>query len=398
MVNLPPPESNDQQPTGQPRDNDEAIAIAIALLSVGAILWWGWTRGESIFAPGVSLPQLSGSPSLVEDETLITVPGDDRAADATEDPATEETNNGRGFLGGLFFFGNGQEAASGNASALEPRASDGAGADDAEAVPDRSDRSSDATGSDASTEPKVGTAVAGTDNADQAAANGTVGGATESAIDETTATTPDPAQTDAADTESAPLPELSISDVSEDYWAYPYIVNLFEADLLPNFPSGTLQPDKQLTRAELAALLNKSIVADVPPKRSLTFSDVPSDHWAANDIKQVVEAGYMTGFPGGLFQPNEIVPRYQVYVTMATGLELSPPADVDGTIAQYQGTEALPAWAKSQVSAAASQGMVVNHPDPQRLAPQAPATRADLIATIHQALVAQGRLAPIDTP
>jgi hypothetical protein len=186
--------------------------------------------------------------------------------------------------------------------------------------------------------------------------------------------------------------------VSEDYWAYPYIVNLFVADLLHNFPSGTLQPDKQLTRAELAALLNKSIVADVPPKRSLTFSDVPSDHWAANDIKQVVEAGYMTGFPGGLFQPNEIVPRYQVYVTMATGLELSPPADVDGTIAQYQGTEALPAWAKSQVSAAASQGMVVNHPDPQRLAPQAPATRADLIATIHQALVAQGRLAPIDTP
>jgi hypothetical protein len=398
MVNLPPPESNDQQPTGQPRDNDEAIAIAIALLSVGAILWWGWTRGESIFAPGVSLPQLSDSPSLVEDETLITVPGDDRAADATEDPATEETNNGRGFLGGLFFFGNGQEAASGNASSLDPRASDEAGADDAEAAPDRSDRSSDATGSDANTEPKVGTAVAGTDNVDQAAANGTAGGATESAIDETTTTTPDTAQADATGTEPAPLPELSISDVSEDYWAYPYIVNLFEADLLPNFPSGTLQPDKQLTRAELAALLNKSIVADVPPKRSLTFSDVPSDHWAANDIKQVVEAGYMTGFPGGLFQPNEIVPRYQVYVTMATGLELSPPADVDGTIAQYQGTEALPAWAKSQVSAAASQGMVVNHPDPQRLAPQAPATRADLIATIHQALVAQGRLAPIDTP
>ncbi|WP_204138918.1 S-layer homology domain-containing protein [Halomicronema sp. CCY15110] len=389
MVNLPPPESNDQQPTGQPRDNDEAIAIAIALLSVGAILWWGWTRGESIFAPDGSLPQLSASPSLVEDETLITVPGDDRAAGAAEDPATEETNNRRSFLGGLFFFGNGQEAASDNASTLGSPESNETVDDDAEVNPKRSDRSSDVTAS----ETETGAAVAGTDNVDQAATNGRA----ESA-DDTTATTPDTAQSGAVDTEPAPLPELSISDVSEDYWAYPYIVNLFEADLLPNFPSGTLQPDKQLTRAELAALLNKSIVADAPPKRSLTFSDVPPDHWAANDIKQVVEAGYMTGFPGGMFQPNEIVPRYQVYITMATGLELSPPADVDGTIAQYQGTEALPAWAKSQVAAAASQGMVVNHPDPQRLAPQAPATRADLIATIHQALVAQGRIAPIDAP
>ncbi|RZM76640.1 S-layer homology domain-containing protein [Leptolyngbya iicbica] len=394
MVNLPPPESNDQQPAGQSRDNDEAIAIAIALLSVGAILWWGWTRGESIFAPDISLPGLADSPSLVEDESLTTVPGDATVADDADNPPTEETANRRGFFGGLFFFGNGEATGSDNAARLaEPDVDETVEDEATDANPDRNNPLSSGAAV-----PTTGTGTSAATPGQASANINATGQSAESATDGTTAAPSDAASSATTDAEPAPLPELSISDVSEDYWAYPYIVSLFEAGLLPDFPSGTLQPDKPLTRAELAALLNKSIVADVPPKRSLNFSDVPPDYWAANDIKQVVEAGYMSGFPEGIFQPNAIVPRYQVYITMATGLDLAPPADVDGTINQYQGTESLPTWARAQVAAAASQGMVVNHPDPQQLAPQAPATRADLIATIHQALVAQGRIAPIDNP
>ena len=404
MVNLPPPEPNDQQPTGQSKDNDEAIAITIALLSVGAILWWGWSRGGSFFTPDFGLSQLADSPSLVEDESLSGVASEEPTVADTEDSAAEATGNRFGFLGGLFAFGNGEDADASDTETSEQLANDATADDDAAVAADSSDSPTDdaasaaptttdtgANDTDAGADPSDSAGEAPTSESGQAATAETPDDSTEAATD-----SPQPGEEGGA--EPAPLPELSISDVPEDYWAYPYIVSLFEAGLLPNFPSGTLQPDKELTRAELAALLNKSIVADAPPKRSLTFSDVAPDYWAANDIKQVVEAGYMTGFPGSVFQPDDIVPRYQVYITMATGLELAPPADVEGTINQYQGTESLPAWAKPQVAAAADLGMVVNHPDPQQLAPLAPATRADLIATIHQALVAQGKIEPLDTP
>ena len=404
MVNLPPPEPNDQQPTGQSRDNDEAIAIAIALLSVGAILWWGWTRGGSFFTPDVGLPQLADSPSLVEDESLSGVASEEPTVSDTEDTAAEETGGRFGFLGGLFAFDNGEEADASDTETSEQSASIGAADDDAAVTADSSDRPTNNAASAAPTTTDAdaddtGVSADPSDSAGEAATSESDQAATAEATDDSTeAATDSPQPGDEGGTEPAPLPELSISDVSEDYWAYPYIVSLFDAGLLPNFPSGTLQPDKELTRAELAALLNKSIVADAPSERSLTFSDVAPDYWAANDIEKVVDAGYMVGFPEGTFRPNEIVPRYQMFIAMVSGLELSPPADVDGVMSQYQGAESLPNWSRPQVAAAADQGMIVNNPDQPQLAPQAPATRADLIATIHQALVAQGKIEPIDTP
>ena len=138
MVNLPPPESNDQQPTGQSRDNDEAIAIAIALVSVGAILWWGWTRGESIFASGISLPRFADGPSLVEDETLITAPDNDIVADSDKGQSTEETGNRRGFFEGLFFFGDGEASGSDDTTLLaEPEADETVEDEETDATPDR---------------------------------------------------------------------------------------------------------------------------------------------------------------------------------------------------------------------------------------------------------------------
>ena len=379
MVNLPPPDSNDQSPAGQRRDNDEAIAITIALLSVGAILWWGWTRGQQLFGPVFNLPQLTADAVVTDDaQSALGTGGDGDSSLGGEN---------RSLFSGLFAGGDGNVSAEADTDA-SAHSLNGSGSDSPFSRRDRtSETPSDTTGGDRSG--AVGSQTTATD------------GVTADATPTPAEALPDGAATAPTDDSAVvpePLPELSIADVSEDYWAYPYIASLFEAGLLPDLPSGQLQPDKELTRAELAALLNKSFVGAVPPKRSLTFTDVPGDFWAAKDIKQVVEAGYMTGFPEGVFRPDELVPRYQVFVTMSTGLELPPPSDVEGTIGQFQNIQNLPAWARPKVAAAAAQGLVVNHPDPQQLESQQPATRAELIAIIHQALVARGELAPLETP
>lgn len=371
MVNLPPPEPNEQPPSTQRRDNDEAIAVAIALLSVGAILWWGWTRGQQIFAPVVNLPQVTADGVITDN-----APGA-LEADGADDAL--RSRNERGFLGGLFG-GDGDATADVDVADPTARATD----DEVATARGRSDRP--ATDSRSPGDAIDFPAVSGEIDPDEGVAP------TELAPNNAASTPTD-------ETATAPLPELTIADVSEDYWAYPYIVSLFEAGLLPNLPSGELRPDQPLTRAELAALLTSSFVGDGQPgQEAIQFADVSADFWAENAISQVVDTGYMVGFPDNTFKPSELVPRYQTLVTMASGLGLTPPEDVDGTLGSLQGAQELPAWSRAQVAAAAAEGIIVNHPDPQQLAPQQPTTRAEAIAFIHEALVARGELEPVDTP
>ncbi|MGD1861072.1 MAG: S-layer homology domain-containing protein [Leptolyngbyaceae cyanobacterium] len=383
MVNLPPPESNDRPPSGPLRDNDEAIAVAIAFLAVGAILWWGWTRGQRLLAPVVNLPQLS-EPATEESGALLDL-----------DAADEDSSRSRSERG-FFFFGNGDEQ--------DASVAGGMATDDVDASTESRGRNaarSSRRNRDAEIDGDRGTAVPSQILTDGATSPDAAVAPTDAAPNDAAIDSSDPAASAPEEAEApAPeaLPELDISDVSPDYWAYPYIVSLFEAGLLPNLPSGQLQPDAPLTRAEFAALLNSSFVGAEPTERQLTFDDVSADFWASDAIGQVVDAGYMTGFPEGTFKPGELVPRYQVFVTMTTGLNLSSPDDIDAAINRFQGSQDLPAWSRSQVAASASQGLIVNHPDPQQLEPQEPATRAEIIAIIHQALAAQGRIEPVETP
>ncbi|MEO1068708.1 MAG: S-layer homology domain-containing protein, partial [Cyanobacteria bacterium J06638_6] len=58
---------------------------------------------------------------------------------------------------------------------------------------------------------------------------------------------------------------------------------------------------------------------------------------------------------------------------------------------------ALPVWAAPKVAAAADNALVVNHPAPDQLKPAQVATRAEIVAMIHQALVQQGKLPPVES-
>jgi hypothetical protein len=190
---------------------------------------------------------------------------------------------------------------------------------------------------------------------------------------------------------------LDISDVPPDHWAYPFIKPMFDQGYLPDLPSGQFQPDQVLTRAELAALLNRAF--DLPSERQpLGFSDVPDTYWAASAIDQMVAQGVMSGYPDNRFQPDRSVPRYEVLVALVTGLNLPPSTTADETLQAFVDADGLPAWSRAQVAAAAENALIVNHPSRDRLQPNQAATRAEIVALLHQALVSQGRLPAVNSP
>ena len=202
-------------------------------------------------------------------------------------------------------------------------------------------------------------------------------------------------QVAASEAASAPAKDpIGFADVPDTYWAKPFIDGLSSRGLISGFDSGDFRPDEQVTRAQVANIVSRTfeLTAD---KENLEFSDVAGDYWARESIGEVVKGGFMTGFPGDVFKPDEPVTRAQALTTLVTGLGIKPPNNVQPTLARYTDANTIPKWATEKVAAATAGSLVVNYPKPDQINAAQPATRADLSAMIYQALVEQGVVDPV---
>ena len=187
-----------------------------------------------------------------------------------------------------------------------------------------------------------------------------------------------------------PVESVRFSDLPRNFWAYPYIEALTERGIFSGFPDGTFRPNALMTRAEFASNL-KQAFEQKPTLVSPGFKDIPDDFWAAPAIKETTRTGFLRGYPDDLFRPAREIPRVQVLVALASGLELTPSTDPDKILQVYQDANQIPEYAKEQVAAATEAGLVVNYPNPQQLKPNEPATRAEVAAWMYQALVEAGK-------
>ena len=184
---------------------------------------------------------------------------------------------------------------------------------------------------------------------------------------------------------------IEFSDVPSDYWAANFIDALTSRQIMAGYNDGTFRPETPVTRAEIAsqiaAIFQTQGRQDAPP-----FADVPSDYWASRDIQVAVETGFMKGYPEGDFQPQQVVPRMQVLVAIATGLGLDRPSDAEAIVNRYDDADTIPDWAIGQIAAATQAGLVVNYPDLNQLQPEQPATRAEVAAIMSRALIFTGQM------
>jgi hypothetical protein len=197
---------------------------------------------------------------------------------------------------------------------------------------------------------------------------------------------------------SVPPPTQSVqfADVPESYWAYPFIAVLAQRGIVNGVDSNSFRPDQPITRAEYAVLIQKIFQQPVS-QNPIVFKDVPSNFWAASAIDTAVKTGFMKGYPEGSFQPEQQIPRVQVLASLANGLQVAAPDSAADVVKVYRDSAEIPSWATPATAAATRAGMVVNHPDLDRLGPNQPATRAEVAAMIHQALVAAGKLPPVQS-
>jgi hypothetical protein len=180
---------------------------------------------------------------------------------------------------------------------------------------------------------------------------------------------------------------------TQGHWAQTFIESLAVREIIRGFPDGTFRPEAPVTRAEFAAMIRKAFPEYGVIRNGVEFADVPVMHWAYNAIQEAYRIGFLQGYPGNTFAPNQSIPRSQILVALANGLNLTTPGTSNTILnTAYLDSDNIPDFARNAIAAATENGLVVNYPTLNRLNPQKIATRAEVAAFIYQALVKTGDL------
>ncbi|MDM9584279.1 S-layer homology domain-containing protein [Nostoc sp. GT001] len=198
-------------------------------------------------------------------------------------------------------------------------------------------------------------------------------------------------------TSSPSLAQTTFSDVSSNYWAAQFIQQLSQRGVIAGFPDGSFRPEEPVTRAQFAAMVNKAF-QKAQQRQPINFADVPSNYWASSAIQQAYTIGFLSGYPGNRFEPNQAIPREQVLVSLANGLEYSPSGNTESTLQYFNDASNIASYARSPIAAATEKKIVVNYPNVNFLNPTATATRAQVAAFIYQALVSSNQASAINSP
>ncbi|MGH7998004.1 MAG: S-layer homology domain-containing protein [Brasilonema sp.] len=257
----------------------------------------------------------------------------------------------------------------------------------------------------------------------------------------------------ALDTYAQSSPATTFSDVQPNYWAQPFIQGLAAKNIVTGYPDGTFRPEQPVDRDEFAAIIRKAF--DQSPTRQIqsgaVYKDIPANYWATRPIEEAYQQGFMSGYPGGYFRPNQPVSKIEAIVALNKGLDLTndrsavtvpiatqrvvpqkttqkavkrrifmplgfttlmqplliPKAQAVPIVEKaarpasfiitntYADANKIPQYAVGDVAAATQKNLVVNYPNPKVLNPSKPATRGEITALIYQTLVSQGKIEPL---
>ncbi len=107
-------------------------------------------------------------------------------------------------------------------------------------------------------------------------------------------------------------------DDASGSWYNTYVATLNNAGVITDSSNGCFRPNEAITRAELAAMLAKF---SETTGAANYFNDVSAKYWAANAIAICAKLGWINGYPDGTFRPDKNVTRAELMamINRATG-------------------------------------------------------------------------------
>ncbi|WP_181592654.1 S8 family serine peptidase [Paenibacillus sp. YN15] len=99
------------------------------------------------------------------------------------------------------------------------------------------------------------------------------------------------------------------ADLPQEHWAYPAVARLYKAGIVRGVSAVEFAPDRSITRMEMLSML-----ANATNRRGTTgfgspFPDVNESYWGISVLRQMKDEGWAEGYPDGTFRPERSATR-----------------------------------------------------------------------------------------
>ncbi|CAM3160899.1 S-layer-like y domain-containing protein [Paenibacillus lupini] len=188
---------------------------------------------------------------------------------------------------------------------------------------------------------------------------------------------------------AAAVSTVTFKDISS-HWAKDDILLLANKRIVNGVAVDTFAPNRDISRAEFAALVVKALGFAPTSEDIKTFTDVQPSTWYASYINTAVQYGIVKGMSDGTFHPNQEVTRQEMAVMLDRVLELTQKDTSSwdtGTTAFEQDGSQIAEWAQSSIEELAAAG-IMQGKSAGKFAPLDHATRAEAVVTLKRLLQA----------
>lgn len=140
---------------------------------------------------------------------------------------------------------------------------------------------------------------------------------------------------------------------------------------------GAFRPDWVITRAELAAVLDR--VMGYQDAAENNFLDLPTDRWYTSHLLRLARQGIFRGNGNKRMLPETPITRQEAFAVLARALEL----EESGKTAGFADDEDISDWAGGYVASMQEAGYVRGDPE-GNIHPNAPITRAEVVTVLDR--------------
>ncbi|MDQ1912081.1 S-layer homology domain-containing protein [Paenibacillus sp. GD4] len=179
----------------------------------------------------------------------------------------------------------------------------------------------------------------------------------------------------------------SFDDIS-GHWAQGNIELLASKLVVDGVTDSTFEPERQITRAEFAALVFRAL--GLQPGGSSSFKDVSASDWYAGVVAAAAQAKLVEGYEDQTFKPNAPINREELAAMVVRALDYAgAKPEINSSrqaelLAKFADAKQI-VWAQAELAAAIEAGIVDGMTD-TTIAPRELATRAQSATMLKRLL------------
>ena len=151
---------------------------------------------------------------------------------------------------------------------------------------------------------------------------------------------------------------------------------------LYGYTDGTVQPEGNITREEVAAIIFRIMPDDYAEPKPVTgdvFPDVLANRWSAQSIECLADMDILVGYPEGVYLPSNKITRAEFATIVARYAKLEP---IEGETAFE---DCKDHWANGYINAIHQKELIVGYDD-GTFRPNQNITRAEAVTIVNKIL------------